>query len=81
MKLSITVNVTNGLPIQDPRVQPPRQNNERQENKKGGKPSSKFSNKESIAINTAPMEIATKVSRKSLRSWTFPIISQQESSL
>nr|XP_027067664.1 uncharacterized protein LOC113693306 [Coffea arabica] len=64
MELSITANATDGFPIQISRVQPPRQNNERQENRKGGKPPSRFNNKESMAINTAPMKIATKVSRK-----------------
>nr|XP_027062834.1 uncharacterized protein LOC113689232 [Coffea arabica] len=64
MELSITANATDGLPIQISRVQPPRQNNERQENRKRGKPPSRFNNKESMAINTAPMKIATKVSRK-----------------
>ncbi|XP_027170498.1 uncharacterized protein LOC113770278 [Coffea eugenioides] len=64
MELSITANATDGFPIQAPRVQPSRQSNDRQENKKGGKPPSKLSNKESMTINTAPMKIATKVSRK-----------------
>ncbi|XP_027152062.1 uncharacterized protein LOC113752125 [Coffea eugenioides] len=65
MELNIMANATDGLPIQAPRVQPPRQSNERQENKKGGKPPSRFNNKESMAINTAPMKIATKELEKS----------------
>ncbi|XP_027169522.1 uncharacterized protein LOC113769256 [Coffea eugenioides] len=60
MELSIMANVTDGLLIQASRVQPSRQSNERQENKKGGKPPSRFSKNESMAINTAPMKIATK---------------------
>ena len=59
MELSVAGNATDGFPLQVPR-----QNNERQENRKGGKPSSKFSNKESMTINTTPRKIATKVSQK-----------------
>ncbi|XP_027150582.1 uncharacterized protein LOC113750841 [Coffea eugenioides] len=64
MELNIMANATDGFPIQAPRVQPHRQSNERQENKKGAKLPSKLSNKESMTINTALIKIATKVSRK-----------------
>ena len=53
IKLSIAANVTDGFPIQAPHVQLPRQSNERQENERGGKPTSKFNDKGSMVINTA----------------------------
>ncbi|KAL0342615.1 UNVERIFIED_CONTAM: hypothetical protein Scaly_1924100 [Sesamum calycinum] len=74
MELSITASGVEGPPVQEPR-----RIKEKQELKKGGKPYSEASSKESMAVNVAPFKLKSTTKDSGTQRIIFLMRSHKES--